>query len=104
MWLSYILGLTGPNGKYFCNNCLVNQQDVAKGIPHSFVILPKYRTTDSDEGETSKFVALKVLNLFDIGFFEPSVMGGGGGGHEGPHHNFAVIALMIMKFWHSCQA
>ena len=97
MWLSYILGLTGPNGKYFCNNCLVNQQDVAKGIPHSLVILPKYRTTDSDEGETSKFVALKVLNLFDMGFFEPSVMGA-------PHHNFVVIALMIMKFWHSCQA
>ena len=34
-----------------------------------------------------------------MGFFEPSVMeGGGGGGYEGPHHNFAVIALMIMKF------
>ena len=30
-----------------------------------------------------------------MGFFEPSVMGGG---HEGPHHNFAAIALMIMKF------
>ena len=28
-------------------------------------------------------------------FFEPSVMGGG---HEGPHHNFAVIAPMIIKF------
>ena len=23
---------------------------------------------------------------------------GGGGGHEGPHHNFVVIAPMIMKF------
>ena len=22
----------------------------------------------------------------------------GGGGHEGPHHNFVVIAPMIMKF------
>ena len=22
----------------------------------------------------------------------------GGGGHESPHHNFVVIALMIMKF------
>ena len=31
-----------------------------------------------------------------MGFFEPSVMGGGG--HEGPHHNFVAIALMIMKF------
>ena len=30
-----------------------------------------------------------------MGFFEPSVMGRG---HEGPHHNFAVIAPMIMKF------
>ena len=30
-----------------------------------------------------------------MGFFEPSVMGGG---HESPHHNFVVIAPMIMKF------
>ena len=29
-----------------------------------------------------------------MGFFEPSVMGGG---HEGPHHNFVVVAPMIMK-------
>ena len=31
-----------------------------------------------------------------MGFFETSVMGGGG--HEGPHHTFVVIAPMIMKF------
>ena len=31
-----------------------------------------------------------------MGFFEPSVMGGGG--HEGPYHNFVVVAPMIMKF------
>ena len=30
-----------------------------------------------------------------MGFFEPSVMGRG---DEGPHHNFVVIAPMIMKF------
>ena len=32
-----------------------------------------------------------------MGFFEPSVMGRGGG-HESPHHNFVVIAPMIIKF------
>ena len=36
------------------------------------------------------------LTLFDMGFFEPSVVGGGG--DESPHHNFVVIAPMIMKF------
>ena len=30
-------------------------------------------------------------------FFEPSVVGGGGG-MRAPHHNFVVIARMIMKF------
>ena len=30
--------------------------------------------------------------LFDMGFFEPSVMG------VGPHHNFNVVAAMVMKF------
>ena len=25
-------------------------------------------------------------------------LSGGGGGKEGPHHNFVVIASMIMKF------
>ena len=29
-----------------------------------------------------------------MGFFEPSVMGG----HESPHHNFVIIALMVVKF------
>ena len=38
-----------------------------------------------------------TITLFDMGFFEASVMGGGGG-HEGPHHNFVVIALMIINF------
>ena len=32
-----------------------------------------------------------------MGFFEPSVIGGGGG-HKGPHHSFVVIARVIMKF------
>ena len=32
-----------------------------------------------------------------MGFLKPSV-NGGGGGHEGPHHNFVVIAPMIIKF------
>ena len=36
------------------------------------------------------------LTLFDMGFFEPSVMGGGG--MRAPHHNFVVIAPMITKF------
>ena len=37
------------------------------------------------------------LTLFDMGFFEPSVMGGGG--HKAPpYHNFVVIAPIIMKF------
>ena len=33
-----------------------------------------------------------------MGFFEPSVMGGGGGSMRALHHNFVVIALMITKF------
>ena len=37
------------------------------------------------------------LTLFDMGLFEPSVMGGAGG-MRGSHHNFIVIAPMIMKF------
>ena len=32
-----------------------------------------------------------------MGFFEPSVMGGGGGGMRATHHNFVVIAPMIIK-------
>ena len=37
------------------------------------------------------------LTLFDMGFFEPSVIGGEGG-MRAPHHNFVVIVPMIMKF------
>ena len=38
------------------------------------------------------------LTLFDLGFFGTVSHGGGGGGHKGPHNNFVVIALMIVKF------
>ena len=39
--------------------------------------------------------SLASSKLFDMGFFEPSVMGRS---MRGPHHNFVVIAPMIMKF------
>ena len=39
----------------------------------------------------------KAITLFDMGFFKPSVMWGGGA-MRAPHHNFVVIAPMIMKF------
>ena len=39
------------------------------------------------------------LTLFDMGFFLNRQLWGGGGGAWGPtHHNFVVIAPMIMKF------
>ena len=47
-------------------------------------------------GCQSKIVGPKsLLILFDMGFFEPSVMGGT---IRAPHHNFVVIAPMITKF------
>ena len=39
-------------------------------------------------------VTAKYLTLFDMGFFEPSVMGG----PKAPHQSFVVIATMITKF------
>ena len=38
----------------------------------------------------------RTLTLFHMGYFQPSVMGGGGG-IRAPHHNFVVIAPIIMK-------
>ena len=38
---------------------------------------------------------ISILTLFDMGFFGPSVIGGGA---WPPHHSFVVIATMIMKF------
>ena len=44
-------------------------------------------------------LSIEAFTLFDMGFFEPSIMGGGGGkAMRAPHHNFVVIAPMIMKF------
>ena len=37
------------------------------------------------------------LTLIYMSFFEPSVMGGGGGGMRPPYHNFVAIAPMITK-------
>ncbi|XP_072044374.1 uncharacterized protein [Amphiura filiformis] len=41
--LAKLLGLSGPNGKYFCNHCLVLLSDVPKAKPHAVHILPKYQ-------------------------------------------------------------
>ena len=40
---------------------------------------------------------MQDLTLFDMGFFW-TVSYKGGGGMRAPHHNFVVIAPMIMKF------
>ena len=40
--------------------------------------------------------SLRALTLFDMGFF--LTVSHGGGGMRAPHHNFVVIAPMIMKF------
>ena len=39
-----------------------------------------------------------MLTLFDVVFFEPSVMGGGGGAWGPPCNKIVVIAPMIIKF------
>ena len=48
-------------------------------------------------GPVIKKLDKKAINpIWTWAFFELSVMGGGG--MRAPHHNFVVIALMIMKF------
>lgn len=44
-FLAALLGLTGPNGVYFCNYCLCKLDDVIKGTPHTPTPLPKYAVT-----------------------------------------------------------
>ena len=36
-----------------------------------------------------------MLTLFDMGFFELVIMGRG---HDGPRHNFVVIAPIVINF------
>ena len=62
MWLSSILGLTGPNGNYFCNDCLVTLQDVKRGLPHSPVILPKYQPLTFTEGRNFEMRAMESIS------------------------------------------
>ena len=38
-----LIGLSGPNGKFFCNFCLVTLDQTPKGVPHALDILPKYQ-------------------------------------------------------------
>ena len=46
-WLARVLGLSGPNGKHFCNHCLVTLSDVSRGTPHSLHVFEKYQTQNS---------------------------------------------------------
>ena len=69
MWLTIILGLTGPNGLFFCKDCLVKISDTGKGMTHTPYPLAKYsnsvpsvitfpvRTFESLTDEAKKFKA-----------------------------------------------
>ena len=43
-WLARILGMSGPNGVYFCPFCYVKLEDLRKGEPHSPYIIDGYET------------------------------------------------------------
>ena len=74
---------------------MIHSKALITKIVISYKYCQKCSLFSNPKGRTSSF----PLTLFDIGFFEPSVMRGGGGGALGPpHHNFVVIAPMIMKF------
>ena len=56
-----------------------------------------YRTFKNVKFVLLRFVAMPtpLLTPFDMGFFEPLVMGEG---IRAPNHNFVVIVPMIMRF------
>ena len=53
MWIAAMLGTSGPNGKHFCNSCLVTTDDTPKGKPHAASVLPKY---EQQAGEQREFL------------------------------------------------
>ncbi|XP_070538620.1 uncharacterized protein [Ptychodera flava] len=42
-WLARLLGVTGPNGRYFCLHCYCTLSDLCKGKPHAYHVLDKYK-------------------------------------------------------------
>ena len=60
-----MLGLSGPNGKHFCNHCLVTLSDVQKGKPHGAHILPKYQDATGD----SEVVPVPISDDFELRTF-----------------------------------
>ena len=56
------MGLTGPDGKYFCNDCLVTLQDAKKGVPHFPVILAKCQPLTFTEGRSFEIRAMKSIS------------------------------------------
>ncbi|XP_072016284.1 uncharacterized protein [Amphiura filiformis] len=49
-WVAKFLGVSGPNGKYFCNSCLAVTTDMPKSVPHAMHIFPKYQ--DKTQGRS----------------------------------------------------
>ena len=61
-WLARILGLSGPNGTYFCPFCYVKLDDLQSGKPHSPLIFEKYKHLLNNEDKTN-FVARMLEEL-----------------------------------------
>ncbi|XP_070576880.1 uncharacterized protein [Ptychodera flava] len=72
-WLARLLGLSGPNGKYFCPCCLSTLSQLSNGIPQGLHILPKYQSYLSTSHVASSEIPLrsfeqchKEADLFQI--------------------------------------
>ena len=90
---------------------ITDKNDIRDMWANHFEDLGKPSVSPSFDHEFSDRVATRVRTMFascqnelpgtltlsDVGFFEPSVMAGGGAWRNS-HHNCVVIAPMIMKF------
>ena len=62
-WIARILGLSGPNGFYFCPFCHVTLDDIRPGIPHSPLVFPKYEHLVASSGIEVDFSARHLEEL-----------------------------------------
>ena len=60
-WLARILGMSGPNGMYFCPFCLISLDDIKKGVPHSPFIMDE---SNGRSGYFDYFVRRSAEGLF----------------------------------------
>jgi hypothetical protein len=102
LWLSKLLGITGPNGRHFCTGCLIPESAVVKAQAHALFAFDRHRQCSGPDS----FVQPSPRSLTQANADHARFAGAAGGGRlaTAKDHNNQIHAPLIRSEFSGCIA